>query len=122
MSQNQPNQPQVQLMQAFPGSQKVYVKGSRGDIQVPMREISLQPTSGRYGDEPNAPVRVYDTSGPYTDPSATIDIRRGLPELRKNWIQERGDVEEYEGRTVKPEDDGWKGGESSSYVFPLVKT
>ena len=77
----------------FPKSKKVYVEGSRPDILVPMREISLAPT----GDEANPPVFVYDTSGPYTDPSAKIDIRRGLPPARLSWIMERGDTEELSG-------------------------
>ncbi len=73
----------------FPGSKKVYVDGSRG-IRVPMREIELHPTEDGNGSmESNAPIRVYDTSGPYTDPEAAIDLKRGLPELRKSWILER---------------------------------
>jgi phosphomethylpyrimidine synthase len=81
----------------FPGSQKIYVHGPAG-ICVPMREIRLQPTVGLNGKiEENPPVRVYDTSGPYTDPDAAIDLRRGLPELRKPWILARG---EYD--TTKP--------------------
>ncbi len=93
-------------VQPFPASRKVYLTGSRPDIRVPMREIQQEPTSGRFGHEPNPPVRVYDTSGPYTDPDAAPDIRRGLPPLRRPWILERGDVEEYEGRPVRPEDNG----------------
>jgi len=81
----------------LPGSHKVYVEGSRPDIRVPMREISLSPTRTRDGLEPNAPLTVYDTSGPYTDPAAAIDIRRGLPELRRPWIDERGDTEWLDG-------------------------
>jgi phosphomethylpyrimidine synthase len=76
----------------IPGSKKVYIEGPRG-IRVPMREIALATTrslSGRA--EANPPVRVYDTSGPYTDPEATIDLRRGLPELRAPWIVERGET------------------------------
>ena len=84
---------------AISSSKKVYVKGSRDDIHVAMREIMLT-------DEPS--VRVYDTSGPYTDENAKIDIRQGLPKLRENWIMERGDVEPYEGRTIKPEDNGFR--------------
>ncbi|HVA06975.1 MAG TPA: hypothetical protein VNG12_09570 [Acidimicrobiales bacterium] len=68
------------LVDAFPGSRKPYVTGSRNDIRVPTREITLSPTPGRGGDVPNASVRVYDTSGPYTD--AGVDIRRGLPAVR----------------------------------------
>ena len=89
-----------------PSSKKVYVQGSRPDIQVPMREISLSPTSGGFGDEENPPLRVYDTSGPYTDTSVQTDVRRGLPALRRDWVLERGDVEELEGRAVTPADDG----------------
>lgn len=82
----------------FSGSKKVYVEGSREDLQVPMREIQLHPSEDRNGNkEENEPVRVYDTSGPYTDENYEVDIRKGLPPLRKNWILERGDVEEYVG-------------------------
>ena len=73
-----------------------------------MREISLSPTTGAFGEEENAPVRVYDTSGPYTDPDVQIDIHEGLGALRTKWITGRGDVEEYNGRTVRPEDNGYK--------------
>ena len=93
-------------VQPFPASQRVYVSGARPDVKVPMREITLTPTSGRFGQEANPPVRVYDTSGPYTDPAVTTDIRQGLPPLRRHWILERGDVGEYEGRAVQPRDNG----------------
>ncbi len=81
----------------FPNSQKVYVQGSRPDIRVPMREISLTPTAitGADGSEQfqqNPPVRVYDTSGQYSDPAASIDVRKGLPLVRENWIAERDDT------------------------------
>ncbi|MNK26824.1 Phosphomethylpyrimidine synthase [compost metagenome] len=92
---------------ALPGSRKVYVEGSRPDIRVPMREIALSPTSDSYGSHENAPVRVYDTSGLYSDAEAQTDITKGLPESRRAWIMERGDVEEYEGREIKPEDNGY---------------
>ncbi len=82
----------------FPASAKSYVVGSRPDIRVPAREISLSPTTSHRGPEENAPVRVYDTSGPYTDPNAQIDIREGLAPTRRGWILERGDVEESEPR------------------------
>ncbi|ACA38335.1 phosphomethylpyrimidine synthase ThiC [Lysinibacillus sp. fkY74-1] len=98
----------IMIMSNFEGSKKVYVEGSRPDILVPMREITLSPTTGSFGDEENAPIRVYDTSGPYTDPAFHVDITKGLPALRSTWIQERGDVEEYEGRTIKPEDNGFR--------------
>ncbi len=98
----------ITIMSNFEGSKKVYVEGSRPDILVPMREIALSPTTGSFGDEENAPIRVYDTSGPYTDPAFRVDITKGLPALRSPWIQERGDVEEYGGRTIKPEDNGFR--------------
>ncbi len=80
-------------IQPFTGSQKIYVQGSRPDIQVPMREIALADTPTAFGGEKNPPVRVYDTSGPYTDPRVTIDLRKGLPDVRTRWIEERGDTE-----------------------------
>ncbi len=88
-------------IQPLPGSRKVYLEGSRPDIRVPFREISLSPTktSGMGPDEENPPLLVYDTSGPYSDPSAEIDLRRGLPELRRDWIEERGDTEFLDGPT-----------------------
>ncbi|WP_445479055.1 phosphomethylpyrimidine synthase ThiC [Lysinibacillus irui] len=98
----------ITIMSSFEGSKKVYVEGSRPDILVPMREIALSPTTGSFGNEENAPIRVYDTSGPYTDPSYQVDITKGLPALRSGWIQERGDVEAYEGRSIKPEDNGFR--------------
>ncbi len=101
------NQDSISIMASFSGSKKVYVEGSQPDIRVPMREIELSPTSGSFGEETNEPVRVYDTSGPYTDPAYTPDLRKGLPPLRSRWIQRRGDVEAYEGRKIKPEDNGY---------------
>ncbi|MGE7110610.1 phosphomethylpyrimidine synthase ThiC [Lysinibacillus sp. NPDC047702] len=98
----------ITIMSSFDGSKKVYVEGSRSDILVPMREIALSPTTGSFGEEENAPVHVYDTSGPYTDPAYKVDITKGLPALRSEWIRERGDVEEYVGRTIKPEDNGFR--------------
>ncbi len=80
-------------VQPFTGSQKIYVQGSRADIQVPMREITLADTPTDFGGEKNPPVRVYDTSGPYTDPNVTIDLRAGLGDVRSVWIEERNDTE-----------------------------
>src|SRR4051812_47075906 len=82
---------------ALPGSRKIYLDG------VPFREVALS------GGEP--PVRLYDTSGPYTDNNVKIDIQKGLAPVRRDWILARGDVEEYEGRHRRPEDDGLKAGE-----------
>ena len=92
------------------GSKKVHV----GPLNVAMREIHLDPSSG----EP--PLRVYDTSGPYTDPKARIDIMAGLPQLRRQWIEARGDVEAYDGRELRPEDNGQLGPDRSGGVpqFP----
>ncbi|MBL8535373.1 MAG: phosphomethylpyrimidine synthase ThiC, partial [Betaproteobacteria bacterium] len=86
-------------IQPLPRSRKIYVSGSRPDIRVPMREISQSDTAGIAGTESNPPVFVYDTSGPYTDPSASIDIRNGLPPLRALWIEERRDTEVLKGPT-----------------------
>lgn len=105
---NSVNEMNFSIMSSFSGSKKVYVEGSRPDIKVPMREIQLSPTTGTFGEEENAPVRVYDTSGPYTDSASSVDIRNGLKAIRQNWVIERNDVEEYEGREIKPEDNGYR--------------
>ena len=85
--------------QPFAKSRKIYVEGSRPDIRVPFREISLSDTPSAFGAEKNPPVVVYDTSGPYTDPDVKIDIRNGLPALRAGWIAERNDTEQLDGPT-----------------------
>lgn len=112
----------IELKSQFTGSKKVYVEGSRPDIMVPMREIQLNPTVTSFGKEDNAPIRVYDTSGPYTDPSYHVDIRKGLPALRKKWILERNDVEAYEGREIKPADNGYREGDERANLewFPNI--
>ncbi|MGH6990489.1 MAG: phosphomethylpyrimidine synthase ThiC, partial [Stellaceae bacterium] len=93
----------------LPASRKVHVSGARHPgLRVAMREIDLTPAAN----EP--PVRVYDPSGPYSDPAVAIDIRLGLPPLRDAWIRARGDTEEQAGRVVRPEDNGLKSGESSA--------
>jgi phosphomethylpyrimidine synthase len=76
----------------LPASRKIYVAGSRDDLRVPMREIAQTDTPASFGAEANPPLAVYDTSGPYTDPAASIDIRHGLPALRARWIGERDDT------------------------------
>ncbi|HVP86868.1 MAG TPA: phosphomethylpyrimidine synthase ThiC [Casimicrobiaceae bacterium] len=86
-------------VQPLPNSRKIFVDGSRPDIRVPMREIAQSDTPASFGVEKNPPIVVYDTSGPYTDPSATIDVKRGLPPLRLRWIEERGDTVELDGPT-----------------------
>ena len=91
----------------LPNSRRIYVEGSAG-ARVPFREVSLSPTRQPNGSvEANEPVRVYDTSGPWGDPEMKCDVRDGLPALRREWIVARGDVEEYEGREVVPQDDGY---------------
>ena len=86
-------------IESFPNSKKIYVQGSDPSIQVPMREVSLTDTTlqtnsgGNPGVEKNRPVLLYDTSGPYTDPAQSIDIRKGLAEIRKSWIEKRDDTD-----------------------------
>jgi phosphomethylpyrimidine synthase len=80
----------------FPGSRKIHIEGSQG-IRVPMREIALTPTRMREGSEANPALTVYDTSGPYTDPTAAIDLRKGLPAQREAWIESRADTEQLKG-------------------------
>src|SRR5882757_5331003 len=93
----------------LPNSRKVYAAGKKYvDLRVPFREISLAPTKSMNGEiEVNEPVRVYDTSGPWGDPTVTLDPVQGLPPLRRHWILKRGDVDEIEGRVVRPIDDGY---------------
>ncbi|WP_045522497.1 phosphomethylpyrimidine synthase ThiC [Neobacillus niacini] len=124
MSTTSLNEQNISIMSSFPGSKKVYVTGSRSDIKVPMREIELSPTTGTFGEEENLPVRVYDTSGPYTDLNYSVDISKGLPAIRSTWIHERSDVEEYEGREIKPVDNGYKeenDPRANHNVFPGLK-
>ncbi|MBW8742737.1 MAG: phosphomethylpyrimidine synthase ThiC, partial [Sphingomonas sp.] len=91
------------------GSRKIHV----GPLKVAMREITLEPSANE------EPLRVYDTSGPYTDPEARIDIMAGLTELRRDWIRGRGDVEEVDQREIKPEDNGQLGPDRSGGVQPF---
>jgi len=94
---------------SLPNSKRVYVSGKlHSEVRVPFREISLAPTKSMNGEiELNEPVRVYDTSGAWGDPDFHGDVTQGLPPLRAKWIRNRGDVEEYEERVVRPIDDGW---------------
>ena len=94
---------------SLPNSKKVFVPGQlHPDLRVPFREISLAPTKTVSGEiEVNEPVRVYDTSGPWSDAGFHGDVERGLPPLRADWIRARGDVEEIAGRAVTPIDDGY---------------
>ncbi|RXV60813.1 phosphomethylpyrimidine synthase ThiC [Roseovarius sp. A46] len=98
----------------LPASRKIYVAGSlHPKIRVPMREISTHPTAGE------GPLPVYDSSGAYTDPEAAIDVGRGLPPLRREWIMARGDVAGYPGRRVRPEDNGFVTGDRLVPEFPM---
>ncbi len=106
-----------------PNSKKIYVEGNiHPDIRVPFREIKLASTiiQNSAGAEPiqekNEPVLVYDTSGPYTDPEVDIDVRKGLTPIRREWILARGDVEAYEGRSERPEDNGYKNPEQMQEI------
>lgn len=96
-------------MSSLPNSRRVYVSGqTHPTVRVPFREISLSPTKDFSGQlEPNDPVRVYDTSGPWGDEHFLGNVEQGLPALRREWILGRQDVEEYDGRSVRPEDNGY---------------
>ncbi|MFN2595917.1 MAG: phosphomethylpyrimidine synthase ThiC [Pyrinomonadaceae bacterium] len=101
----------------LPNSRRVYVEGATEGVRVPFREVSLNAT--RRGDgtaEANDPVRVYETAGAWADPEARCDEREGLQPLRREWIVARGDVEEYEGRGVKPEDDGYLTADAAQFA------
>jgi phosphomethylpyrimidine synthase len=104
----------------FPSSQKIYVSGEKfPHIKVAMRQVELSKKSME------VPINIYDTSGPYTDPSVQVDIRKGLPKLREQWVLGRGDVERYEGRQVKPEDNGFKdhnakSATSEEFQYPII--
>jgi len=92
----------------LPNSHRIYIEGEQLGVRVPFREIDQNPTRNFKGDlEDNPPVRVYDTSGPYGDPSIGCDVREGLRALRREWITSRGDIESYEGRSIQPIDDGY---------------
>src|SRR5258708_7193667 len=96
----------------LPSSRKIFVTPDEApDVRVPLREIILREGAG----EPN--LSVYDTSGPYTDPAVTIDVNKGLPRNRTAWVLERGGVEEYEGRAVKPVDNGNVSGDHAAKAF-----
>lgn len=94
---NKTNQLSDEVTQPFTGSKKIYITGSRPDIRVPMREITTTPTHTDQGEEANLPITVYDTSGPYTDPEVSIDLLKGLPDVRDAWIKERNDTDQLDG-------------------------
>ncbi len=107
----------------LPASKKIYVAGVlHPDIRVPMREIEVSPTKSYTGAvEANEPVRVYDCSGPWGDPAFTGTSEEGLPALRRDWILKRGDVEEYDGREVKPQDNGYLSGKHAEFASAAEK-
>ena len=107
----------------LPASKKVFVAGTiHPDIRVPMREIEVSPTKSYTGAvTPNDPVRVYDCSGPWGDPAFTGTSEQGLPALRREWILQRGDVEEHDGREVKPQDDGYLSGKHAEFASQTEK-
>jgi len=104
--------------EVLPNSRRVYVPGLLHlDLRVPMREISLSPTKSFNGNlEVNEPVRVYDCSGPWGDPEFRGTVEDGLPPLRRDWILKRGDVQEYDGREVLPQDNGYLSGKHAEYA------
>ena len=113
-----------------PKSKKVYVSGTiHSDIKVPFREISLSASTtvngngnGNHIEQDESSLIVYDTSGPYTDPDAKIDIREGLDPIRLQWIIGRDDVEYYDGRNIEPKDDGYREGENpNTERFPKTR-
>ncbi len=111
--QNKPEKMKVSIG-PLPASRKIYVAGTVApNINVPMREITLHPSANE------KPVRVYDTSGPYTDPDVEIDIYLGLSRMRSDWIRGRADVEEYDGREIKPQDNGNATGKYLAEEFPV---
>ncbi len=89
----QTNRLSQQVTRPFTGSKKTYVEGSRPDIRVPIREIAQSPTQASFGAEENPPIPVYDTSGPFSDPDVRVDLRKGMPDVRSRWIEERKDSE-----------------------------
>ena len=107
----------------LPASKKVFVAGTiHPDVRVPMREIEVSPTKSYTGAvTPNDPVRVYDCSGPWGDPAFTGTSEQGLPALRREWILQRGDVEEHDGREVKPQDDGYLSGKHAEFASQTEK-
>jgi phosphomethylpyrimidine synthase len=107
----------------LPNSKKIYVEGTlHQDVRVPMREIAVSDTKSYTGAiEKNAPVRVYDCSGPWGDPAFTGKSEEGLPALRRDWILKRGDVEEHAGREVKPMDNGYLSGKHAEFASQAEK-
>ncbi|MBT3744407.1 MAG: phosphomethylpyrimidine synthase ThiC, partial [Candidatus Thioglobus sp.] len=109
------------FIQPFPNSHKIYVEGSRADIQVPMREITLTDTIGDLA-EKNDPIHVYDTSGVYTDPTVQIDLRKGLSNIREAWIDERADTQTLDGMSSTFSNERLDDAELDALRFEFLKT
>jgi len=109
------------FIKPFPNSHKIYVEGSRADIQVPMREITLTDTIGELA-EKNEPIHVYDTSGVYTDTNVKIDLRKGLDSVRHHWIDERNDTEVLEGMSSVFSNERLDNEELNELRFEFLKT
>ncbi len=107
----------------FPSSKKVFVTGELHNVKVAMREVSLEDTNNTFNNTRtvNAPVTIYDTSGPYTDPTADIDIKKGLPRLRDEWIRNRGDVEELDGQSSEYGNERFKDASLDHLRFEHIK-
>src|SRR6266481_9033435 len=98
----------AEAIKSLPNSRRIYIDGQQPGVRVPFREIDQNPTRNFDNTlEENPPLRVYDSSGPWGDPSMNCDVRDGLQALRSDWIVDRGDVEEYDGRDLQPIDDGY---------------
>lgn len=106
---------------SYPASEKIYVQGSRPDIRVPMRKITLSDTPVHFGAEKNPPLYVYDTSGVYTDPEVPVDLHKGLAAIRQNWIEERGDTELLDGPSSKFGQERLTDPETASLRFELTR-
>jgi phosphomethylpyrimidine synthase len=122
VSTGKPFTEKTQAADFRPHQHRVYVTRPGLDLRVPMREIILTPTPAHLGTETNPPIRLYDTSGPYADDTITTDVHRGLSSLRRPWILARGDVDAYQGREVRPQDDGLRGDDPrANEIFPGLR-
>ena len=133
---HQAEQLSADVVRPIPGSRRIHVTGARADVRVAMREIVLERTPTLFGGEDNPPLAVYDTSGPYTDPEASIDLTRGLPRLREGWIAARGDTVELPGPSsdfgrrreadpkldaIRAEVEESRGAADAAYINRLIK-
>lgn len=98
----------IELKKGFPASKRVFKQGADEDIRVPFREIELSDTVTEYSTQKNAPLTVYDTAGVYHEEGYEVDVQKGIPKLRTDWIDARDDIEAYEGRKVQSIDNGFK--------------